>query len=219
MVIRDDDGSVRALHNVCRHRGARVLDAGCGSVGNLVCPYHQWTYRPDGSLAFAGGTAPDFDRASYGLKQVHVRTLAGLIFVCLSDSPPVDFDEVARIVEPYLAPYRLGTLKVATQTDLVEGGNWKLVMENNRECLHCEGGHPELLTAYFPFFATDEGSVPPRMRTLYERYLQAQRDLQTSIETVGLPSGSHRQARHPPDRFSDHPPAARRRRGIFQPGR
>jgi Rieske 2Fe-2S family protein len=45
IIVRDDDESVRALHNVCRHRGARILEERCGAVGNLVCPYHQWTYR------------------------------------------------------------------------------------------------------------------------------------------------------------------------------
>jgi glycine betaine catabolism A len=53
IVLRDDDEEVRAMHNVCRHRGSRLLEDPCGSVGNLVCPYHQWTYRTDGSLVFA----------------------------------------------------------------------------------------------------------------------------------------------------------------------
>ncbi len=48
IIVRDDDESVYALHNVCRHRGSRILEDACGSVGNLVCPYHQWTYRTDG---------------------------------------------------------------------------------------------------------------------------------------------------------------------------
>ena len=87
---------------MCRHRGSRLLEEPCGSVGNLVCPYHQWTYRTDGSLIYAEGQSPSFDKTQFGLKQVHVRTVAGLIFVCLAEEPPADFDEVAAVLEPYL---------------------------------------------------------------------------------------------------------------------
>ena len=53
IIVRDDDEEVRAFHNVCRHRGSRILDDACGSVGNLVCPYHHWTYNVDGRLLHA----------------------------------------------------------------------------------------------------------------------------------------------------------------------
>ena len=98
IVLRDDDGGVRALHNVCRHRGSRILDAPCGAVGNLVCPYHQWTYRIDGSLIFAESQPETFDKGRFGLKQVNVRTLAGLVFVCLASEAPSDFDEVVSAI-------------------------------------------------------------------------------------------------------------------------
>ena len=193
IIVRDDDESVYALHNVCRHRGSRILEDVCGSVGNLVCPYHQWTYRTDGSLIFAEGTQDRFDRSRFGLKRVNVRSVAGLIFICLSDDPPADFDEVAQVVEPYLTPFRLSELKVAHQTDLVEEGNWKLVMENNRECLHCDAGHPELTSAYFPFLQSDESQVTPRQRPLYERYLKALDRLETAGTAAGIPQRSYRE--------------------------
>lgn len=160
IIVRDDDETVRALRNVCRHRGSRILQDACGSVGNLVCPYHQWTYRTDGSLIHAEGQDPALDRKQFGLKPVSVRTVAGLVMVCLSDEPPADIDEVAAVIEPYLAPYRLQDAKVAHQIDLIEEGNWKLVVENNRECQHCDAGHPELLTAYFPVGLYAGGDYP-----------------------------------------------------------
>lgn len=192
IVIRDDDEEVRALHNVCRHRGSRLLEDPCGSVGNLVCPYHQWTYRADGSLIFAEGQSPSFDKLQFGLKQVHVRTVAGLIFVCLAQEPPQDFDEVAAVIEPYLASYKLKDAKVAHQTDLVEEGNWKLVMENNRECHHCDASHPELITSYFPFLRYSEEDVTPRMRPTYERYVAATENLDHVCSVSGVP----RELRH-----------------------
>ncbi|MFI7708897.1 aromatic ring-hydroxylating dioxygenase subunit alpha [Nonomuraea sp. NPDC049480] len=193
IIVRDDDGNVRSLRNVCRHRGSRILENPCGSVGNLVCPYHQWTYRTDGSLIFAEGQPPSFDRQRFGLKSVSVRTVAGLVLVCLSDEPPTDIDEVAAVIEPYLAPYRLQDAKVAHQIDLIEGGNWKLVMENNRECQHCDVGHPELLSAYFAFGLYAEGDDRPRMRAVLERYRAAEARLQSACAATSIPLGGHRE--------------------------
>ncbi|MFI7067974.1 aromatic ring-hydroxylating dioxygenase subunit alpha [Kribbella sp. NPDC050124] len=199
IVVRDDDEQVRALRNVCRHRGARILQDPCGAVGNLVCPYHQWTYRTDGSLIFAEGQSRDFDKSQFGLKSVNVRTVGGLIFVCLADEPPADFDEVAAVIEPYLAPYRLQDAKVAHQTDLVEGGNWKLVMENNRECQHCDASHPELIDAYFPFgpavplVRSSEEGIAARLRPVFERYLAAGDQLNSACSVVKIPRAAHRE--------------------------
>src|SRR5699024_10628998 len=67
IIIRDDDEQIRAHHNVCRHRGARLLPEAFGSVGNIVCGYHQWTYSPEGDLLHAGTQAPDFDRTCFSL--------------------------------------------------------------------------------------------------------------------------------------------------------
>src|SRR5690625_7782094 len=62
IIIRDDDGAIRAHHNVCRHRGTRLLNDLTGSVGNIVCGYHQWTYTPGGELISAGVQAPGLDK-------------------------------------------------------------------------------------------------------------------------------------------------------------
>lgn len=186
IVVRDDDGQVRALHNVCRHRGARILNEDRGSVGNLVCGYHKWTYATDGTLLHAVAQPPGFDRTCFGLKPVHVRNVAGLVFICLADEPPADFDEVAGLVEPYLTPHRLHRTKVAAQEDLVEEGNWKLVMENNRECYHCDG-HPELSCSLFPTYGYEAEEVPARLRPAYDRYVRAEADLHRACAEQGLP--------------------------------
>ncbi len=186
ILVRDDDEQVRAWHNVCRHRGARILEDASGSVGNIVCGYHRWTYGTDGTLRAAGQQPPDFDRSCFGLKPVHVRSVAGLLYLCLADEPPADFDEVAHRVEPYLAPHQLRRAKVAAQVDLVEHGNWKLVMENNRECYHCEG-HPELSCSLFPTYGYDDASVPRLLRPAFDRYLRAEADLLAACDARGLP--------------------------------
>jgi Rieske 2Fe-2S family protein len=187
IVVRDDDEVVRALHNVCRHRGARVLPERSGSVGNIVCGYHRWTYATDGSLLHAGDQAKSFDKSCFGLKPVHVRVVAGLVFVCLGDQPPPDFDEVAATVTPYLLPHQLHRTKVAAQVDLVEEANWKLVMENNRECYHCEGGHPELICTFFPTYGYAEDQIPARLQPAHERYKRAEAALEAACDARGLP--------------------------------
>ena len=79
IVIRDDDGEIHALWNVCRHRGTQICDEPQGRVGRLVCPYHQWTYGRDGSLVSCRGMQEDIDKASLGCCGRTLRELAGLI--------------------------------------------------------------------------------------------------------------------------------------------
>jgi len=193
IVLRDDDETVRALHNVCRHRGSRLVESPCGSVGNLVCPYHQWTYRTDGSLIFAESQPPTFDKSAFGLRAAHVRVIAGLVFVCLAPEPPSDIEDVAAVLEPYLAPFELSSAKVAHQSEIVEEANWKLVMENNRECQHCDVAHPELITAYFPLFGYAEGDITPRLRPVFERYRVAAEGLQAAKAACRFPQEEHRE--------------------------
>src|SRR5689334_3328678 len=200
IIVRDDDEEVRAFHNVCRHRGSRILDEACGSVGNLVCPYHHWTYNVDGRLLHAENQPGGFDRSRFGLKPVHVRDVGSLIFICLAAEPPADFDDVAARVAPYLVPYQLGRTKVAHQVDIIEQGNWKLVMENNRECYHCDG-HPELLSAYFPLHGYTAEDVPSRLRRVWERFEAATTALQASCARQGFPVDGMRELDNRPTGF------------------
>ncbi|MFL6135574.1 MAG: aromatic ring-hydroxylating oxygenase subunit alpha [Nocardioidaceae bacterium] len=187
IVVRDDDEIVNAFLNVCRHRGARILDERAGSVGNIVCGYHQWTYSPDGSLLHAGDQPPTFDKGCFGLKTVQVRVAAGLVFVCLAQDPPDDFDDVLARVTPYLLPHALDRTKVAAQVDLVEAANWKLVMENNRECYHCEGGHPELIRTFFPTYGYAQDQIPGRLQAAHARFVAAEDSLLAACAVRGLP--------------------------------
>jgi Rieske 2Fe-2S family protein len=187
IIIRDDDGAIRAHHNVCRHRGTRLLNDLTGSVGNIVCGYHQWTYTPGGELISAGVQAPGFDMACFSLRPVEVRVIGGLIFICLSPTPPEDIDEVAAVIEPYIAGHDIAGAKVAAQSDLIEDSNWKLVMENNRECYHCEAGHPELTCTFFPTYGYAPEEIPKRLQPAYQRFLAAEEELHANCERNGLP--------------------------------
>jgi len=147
VVLRNSDGELRAFHNSCRHRGSKVCLGERGNSANLVCPYHQWTYDLEGQLAFAKDMGPDFDPSAHGLHSVHCRSIEGLIFLCLADVPP-DITPLEACVSDYLKPHQLRRAKVAHRSSIVEAGNWKLVIENNRECYHCSASHPELCRTY-----------------------------------------------------------------------
>ena len=147
VITRDRDGAIRAFHNSCRHRGARVCAEGAGARARLTCPYHQWVYDLDGRLVHARAMGEGFAPAEHGLKPVAVEDVAGALFVCLAEAPPA-FDRFRAELEPLLAPHRLDRAKLAHQNTLVERGNWKLVMENARECYHCATGHPELALTF-----------------------------------------------------------------------
>lgn len=142
VILRDDAGEVRAFHNVCRHRGSRVCLDEQGHAKRLVCPYHHWAYGLDGGLCSARHLPEEIDQASLGLHPVHVRVVAGLIFVCLADEPP-EFTQTAADVAEYLAPHGLDRTRICRRSVEIIRANWKVVAENFWECYHCAPTHPE----------------------------------------------------------------------------
>lgn len=147
VIVRGRDGQLRAFHNTCRHRGAQICEPGRSRRPRLVCPYHQWAYDLEGHLVHAARMGEDFDPTVHNLRPVHLATAAGSIYVCIADDPP-DFAPFRAAVAPLLAPHTLADARLAHESTLVERANWKLVMENARECYHCAARHPELCTAF-----------------------------------------------------------------------
>lgn len=162
LIVRDATGGVNAFHNTCRHRGSRICSAHRGKVANMVCPYHQWTYDLKGNLLYAGSEMGDgFEKAEHGLKKAHIKTAGGFIFVCLGKAEPdSDFDEFLKTLEEYMEPYDVENTKLAVESNMYEKANWKLVIENNRECYHCAGSHPELLNTLLEWDDTNDPRAP-----------------------------------------------------------
>ncbi len=180
IVLRGADGELRALHNVCRHRGAQLCDAPTGNTRRkIVCPYHQWVYELDGTLARARAMPEGFDPAGHALGTAHCATVGGLVLVCVAEEPP-DLAPMRRLVEPYLAPFDLRRARVAHSSTVVEQGNWKLVMENNRECYHCRLAHPQLCRT-FPEAPLHSGGGS-------DEEVRATAELVERCEALGLPS-------------------------------
>jgi Rieske 2Fe-2S family protein len=157
IILRDDDRDIRALYNVCRHRGTVLCEEECGTVGRIVCPYHQWTYARDGSLVSSPGMQEDLNAAELGLLNAHVQELEGMIFISLADRPP-DFETAASIIRPLVQPQGLARAHVARIVDYDIAANWKLVWENNRECYHCNANHPQYIQANFDHYNADDTS-------------------------------------------------------------
>jgi glycine betaine catabolism A len=145
IIVRGRDNEVRAFWNSCRHRGAKICLEQKGRAPRLMCPYHQWTYGLDGKLLAARSMEADFEKSDHGLGPVAMESVGGLIFICMAENPP-PIDRVKADIAGQIAVYNLENLKVAVQDDYIEAANWKLVMENNRECYHCDVGHPELIS-------------------------------------------------------------------------
>jgi phenylpropionate dioxygenase-like ring-hydroxylating dioxygenase large terminal subunit len=153
VVIRGRDGVVRAFHNLCRHRGARVVDGDSGHCkGALVCPFHGWVYNLDGSLR--GPARPetfgDMDRDCFGLKPVEMEVWQGFLFLRFLPGPQ---PAVADLLAPYTQDFEgfraEGLLPVATpdwSTTLPV--NWKSVRDVDNEGYHVAMAHPGLQDLY-----------------------------------------------------------------------
>jgi len=187
VLLRQDDGSISAFHNTCRHRGSLILQKPKGVIGaQIVCPYHRWAYDTSGRVVSCGTSGNELG-AGLHLEPVHVRTLAGLVFVCLAEEPPADFGDMAAAMSPYLVPHDLVHTKIAKQVDLIEHGNWKLTIENNRECFHC-AGHPELLRSLFHFTGdVTESSLKPEEHAIHTRYKGARDAHIARCNELGVP--------------------------------
>ncbi len=157
LIVRDDDGTVRAMHNVCRHRGMVLCSEEAGHVGRIVCPYHQWTYSRSGELVSCRGMQDDIDKSQLGLLPVHVEEMAGLIYISLAEEPPA-FEPAKALMQPLMNPQGLERAKVAKTVDYVIESNWKLVWENNRECFHCNANHPQYIKANYDHINADDTS-------------------------------------------------------------
>ena len=164
LLVRGRDREVRAFANVCRHRGSRVCTAPHGRAARLVCPYHAWTYDLDGTLCSDvrghGASAEEL-----GLKPHHAIEVGGLVFVCLGDTPP-DIGPMREAFARWFAPQGLPRARIAASVDYRVAANWKVVFENNRECLHCPVAHREYIRANYDIHLADprrEAEIAARM--------------------------------------------------------
>ncbi|HEX4600673.1 MAG TPA: aromatic ring-hydroxylating dioxygenase subunit alpha [Gemmatimonadales bacterium] len=152
IVVRGQDGVIRAFYNVCRHRGTRLCEAERGRLSETIqCPYHAWTYTLDGALIGAPHMSDvlGFDKRDYPLHPVAVDAWEGFLFMSLAREPD-RFAEAFAPLRSRFSRFQLPRLRSARRIDYDVQANWKLVFQNFSECLHCPVIHPGLarLTPY-----------------------------------------------------------------------
>ncbi len=147
LVVRDEEGVLRAYRNVCRHRGSRLLSGSGQCKAAIRCRYHGWTYRFDGTLIGvpeARAFGERLDKGTLGLLPARVEELCGLVFVNLDmDAAPLA-DLVGDLPER-LAPYRISSLEAFGPGEDTQPANWKVIADNYIEGYHIPIAHPGLM--------------------------------------------------------------------------
>ncbi len=178
MVLRGNDGALQGFYNVCRHRGTRLCVEPRGVLaGRIQCPYHAWTYRYDGTLASAPmmDKTEGFCRDDYPLVPVAVDTWDGHVFVHLGRDPEPLRTWLDDLPSRF-APWGMGDLRRAYRIVYPVRANWKLIIQNYSECLHCPLLHPQL-QALSHYMSGDNAPSHPS-------YLGGQMDLRPGVTTL-----------------------------------
>ena len=147
MVLRDESGTLRAFHNLCRHRGTELVE-GSGRLerARIACPYHRWTYDLDGSLRAVPMRArcfADLDTDAYSLLPAAIGELGGLIFV--NPNPRADFAAWQADLESVLWPHRFERMSAGLELTYEIHCNWKVFLENAIDGYHLAYLHSETL--------------------------------------------------------------------------
>ena len=173
VIVRDRQATLRVFHNVCSHRGRRLVEAPGPVRATLRCPYHAWSYAPDGRLRgtpHIGGpgvhAVAGFDRARHGLKEVRSALWLGMIFVDLSGEAPSFADHIRELTQRWRAFWGARGTSLLREAEADEtlrlevNANWKLAVENYCESYHLPCVHPGLnsysrLEDHYPIVAED----------------------------------------------------------------
>lgn len=146
LILRDQAEALRAFHNVCRHRGTRLCDRASGTFpGSIQCPYHAWTYALDGRLLAAPqmNEVEGFALHDHGLVPIACEEWDGHVFVSLSADAGRLRGQLGDLPERFAA-WRMRELRQVRRIVYDVGANWKLIVQNYNECLHCPMIHPLL---------------------------------------------------------------------------
>ncbi|NUT00993.1 MAG: aromatic ring-hydroxylating dioxygenase subunit alpha [Sphingomonas sp.] len=202
IVIRGDDGQVRAFSNVCRHRGSRLVDGNGGCAKVLTCPYHAWSYARDGRLVGVPHRHeyPGLQTEALGLFPVALEAWRGFLFVTLEPGAP----SVHEMMAPYeheVAPYRFEDLRpIGRLTLRPRPLNWKTIADNYSDHLHIPVGHPGLTRLFARNYRIEAQSHVDRMEG----------DL---VEKMSDNPSERAYQKHLPD--VEHLPASHRRKWLY----
>jgi Rieske 2Fe-2S family protein len=180
ILTRADDGSIHAYFNVCRHRGTRLCEAERGSfAGTIRCPYHAWAYDLRGLLIAAPqmDDLPHFRKDDYPLVEAVVDSWDGHIFLSLAEGQRPLEDQLGDLPEKF-RPWGMARLRLGKQIIYDVAANWKLIIQNYSECLHCPGVHPALQRLSHFLSGVNEPANPS--------YLGGRMDLRDGVATLTM---------------------------------
>jgi glycine betaine catabolism A len=176
IIVRDTDQIVRAFFNVCRHRGTRICATAEGQFsGRIQCGYHGWTYGLDGRLIGAPHMHESFCREDYPLNPVHADVWDGHIFINLSEHPRSLAEQLADLPQKF-APWGMAELRLYRRIFYDVKANWKLIILNYNECLHCPILHPALSSISHYLSGNNEEPHPS--------YIGGSMEFQNSAQTM-----------------------------------
>jgi phenylpropionate dioxygenase-like ring-hydroxylating dioxygenase large terminal subunit len=185
VVIRGDDGQVRAFSNVCRHRAMRLVEGPAGCARKLVCPYHAWVYETDGRLSGVPMKSdyPALRLEENPLARVDVEIWRGFVFVRLKDDGGPSVAQMMAPADAECAPYRFEDMRCISPVRLRERAvNWKNVGDNYSDNLHIPVAHDGLTRIFGASYAIEargwvdkmSGRLVERPRqNFWERFYQA----------------------------------------------
>ena len=152
LLTRDGDNKVHAFLNVCRHRGARLVEDGSGCKKTFSCPYHAWTWDNRGELRGIPHEEqgfPDLDKSTLGLRRLPCEERLGWIWVTPNIQANPDLDAHVGDLEADLAWLGMSDFKIAHSDEIDCAANWKLLIEGGMEAYHFRVAHRDTIAPYF----------------------------------------------------------------------
>jgi phenylpropionate dioxygenase-like ring-hydroxylating dioxygenase large terminal subunit len=146
LTVRQSDGGVKAFINACRHRGAMVVEHGCGETRRFTCPYHAWSYNTEGSLVGISGRNKfgDVDTDTRGLTELACEERSGMVFVVLRPDCALDLDAWLGGYDQALDALGLADMELLVERELI-GPNWKIAFDGYVDGYHLDILHKDTL--------------------------------------------------------------------------
>ena len=171
LIIVHDVSGIKALSNVCQHRGMRLAE-GPGNTKRFVCPYHAWMYSTDGALVRAPRIKNEgFDPKTCKLGEFHCIKRFGFIYVCLNETPP-DIDKELDGLGTLINSYEPENYRLVHSATEIWKTNWKCLVENFMEGYHLSVVHPETLHEYTPSGLSKKAASGDGFTSYYANYPQ-----------------------------------------------